>query len=86
MMSSPILPNQLYRHYKDQLYKIITLARSTDFPRHVYVIYQAQYYDFIFGDKCIWSRKIEEFQGEVTVDGKRYKRFELVTTQTPLST
>jgi hypothetical protein len=71
------LPNQIYKHYTHKFYKIITTARSTDNPNNVYVIYEAQYKDEIFGNKCKWSREVNEFMEDIIVKGKIIKRFTL---------
>ncbi len=70
-----IISNQIYRHYKNKLYKIITTARSTTDPNSIHVIYQALYDDKVFGDYCVWSRELSQFIDEVEVDGIRQKRF-----------
>lgn len=68
---------QIYRHYKKKLYKVITVSRSTDDPKHSFVIYQSQYTDKVYGKNCVWSRKLKELQDDVTVNGNVVKRFTL---------
>ena len=72
-----VLHNQIYRHYKGKLYKIITFARSTDNPSEIHVIYQAQYTEPKYGQNCIWSRKLHEFNDDVIINGIKQRRFTL---------
>lgn len=71
-----ILPGQIYRHFKGDYYRILTLAHHTD-TKESLVIYQLLYRK----KKKIWARPFKEFVSEV--DHKKYPqarqryRFEL---------
>jgi len=59
----------LYRHYKNNDYRVITLARHTE-TREVLVVYQA-----LYGERGIWVRPAAMFVETVEVGGKRAPRF-----------
>lgn len=62
-------PGEVYRHFKNGLYKIICTAESTSFGREdiVYINSQGKY----------WTRPASEFLGDVKVEAKSYvPRFE----------
>ncbi len=53
-----------FKHFKGNIYKIVTIAKDADTLEDV-VIYQGCY-----GDKPVWSRKVEEFFS--LVDKEKY--------------
>lgn len=66
-----IIPGAVFRHYKGQEYKIVTLAKNESNEEDV-VVYEA-----LYGDHKIWVRRLESFCDDVTVDNVGRERFSL---------
>lgn len=70
-------PNEIYRHFKGNCYRIMTLATETE-TRQTLVVYQA-----LYGDYQMYARELSMFMSPVDKekypDVKQQWRFELVT-------
>jgi len=73
MSDLPPLPAEpkpgLYRHYKGNDYRVISLARHSE-TREALVVYQA-----LYGERSLWVRPAAMFNETVEVSGKRGPRF-----------
>ena len=73
MSGLPPLPAEpqpgLYRHYKGNDYRVISLARHSE-TREALVVYQA-----LYGERGIWVRPASMFTETVEIGGKRVPRF-----------
>jgi hypothetical protein len=70
----------IYQHYKGKKYKVIALARDTENPELMHVVYQALYDCPTFGPNVIWARPYTMFAENVIIDGKEQERFTLIDT------
>ena len=62
----------IYRHYKGNLYKVLTVAKHSETEEEL-VVYEA-----LYENGGIWARPKKMFLEQVTVDGKTFNRFSLV--------
>jgi len=63
---------QVYRHFKDNYYKIIARCKHTETMEFM-IVYQA-----LYGDNEIWCRPEDMFCDKVEYNGKLVNRFTLM--------
>ncbi len=73
-MSTEIVKNGLYRHYKNKLYRALDVVRHSETLEEL-VLYQALYENKL---GKLWVRPKEMFLEEIEIDGKMRRRFEPV--------
>jgi hypothetical protein len=66
-----------YRHYKGKYYEVLDIVRHSETLEEL-VLYKALY-ESEFGKNTLWVRPKEMFLEEVEIEGRRMKRFELVS-------
>lgn len=76
-MESNIKPGQIYKHYKGDTYKIITLAKNTE-TEELLVIYERQS-DIVHTGWKVWARPISMFLENIEVEGYSGQRFEYIS-------
>lgn len=69
-----VKPNQLYRHYKGTLYKVLDIGKHTETVEEL-VIYQQAYVE----GAQVWVRPLSMFSENVVVDNQVVPRFKLIT-------
>ena len=62
----------IYKHYKGNLYEVLTTARHSETEEWM-VVYKA-----LYGEEGMWVRPYEMFVERVEVEGKLISRFELI--------
>ena len=75
-MEREIKPGQIYKHFKGDLYKIITLAKHTE-SEMMLVVYERQT-DSVHNGWKIWARPESMFLEMIEKDDYKGPRFEYV--------
>lgn len=70
----------IYRHYKGNLYRVLTIGRQSE-DTSVYVVYQGLYDCPDFGPSPVWIRPLSEFIEEIVVGGKHTRRFTFIKSE-----
>ena len=65
-------PQELYRHFKGNLYQIICLAKHSETMEDL-VIYKE-----LFGEGKVWARPASMFYQMVNIDGNLVPRFKFI--------
>ncbi len=64
---------QIYKHYKGFSYQILNIAKHSETLEDM-VVYKA-----LYGEGLVWVRPLSMFEEEIIKDGKKIKRFELIS-------
>lgn len=72
-----IKPNQIWKHYKGDTYKIITLAKHTE-TEEMMVVYERQT-DIVHSGFRIWARPMSMFLDIIDKDDYKGPRFEYIS-------
>ncbi|TET88852.1 MAG: DUF1653 domain-containing protein [Sulfurovum sp.] len=67
-----ILEKGIYRHYKGNLYEVLTTAQHSETEEWM-VVYKA-----LYGGEGMWVRPYEMFTEKVEVEGKKVERFSFI--------
>ena len=66
------LRSGIYKHYKGNLYEVITTAQHSETEEWM-VVYKA-----LYGEEGMWVRPYEMFMEKVEVDGVMVERFKYI--------
>ena len=73
-MQTQIQPGQIWRHYKNKDYRIITVSCSSE-DLTWWVVYEALYDNHV---SKIWHRPLDMFLETIEIDGKVVPRFKCI--------
>lgn len=65
-------PNEIYRHYKGNVYRVLHLAKHTETMEDMVI------YTPVSGEAYVWARPLSMWHETVTVNGAECARFTLV--------
>ena len=66
---------EIYRHFKGNLYQIVTIAEHTETGEQM-VVYQAMY-----GERGVWVRPKSMFEEVIERNGKIFRRFSPISAE-----
>ena len=69
-----VIPNQIYRHYKGNVYRVLHVAKHTETMEDM-VVYTPASGE---GDE-VWARPLSMWHETVTVEGRELPRFALIS-------
>lgn len=75
-MESNIKPGQIYKHYKGDKYKILSLAKHTE-TEELLIVYE-RLTDIVHDGWRIWARPASMFLENINKDGCNGPRFEYI--------
>jgi hypothetical protein len=78
IVSPPIIPNQIYLHYKGQKYRIVCVAKHSETLEDM-VVYEALYENEL---GQFWIRPKKMFEEILNIDGQSTPGFSLLAQQT----
>jgi hypothetical protein len=78
IISPPIVPNQIYLHYKGKKYRIVCVAKHSETLEDM-VVYEALYENEL---GKLWIRPKKMFEEVLNIDGQATPRFRLLPPQT----
>ena len=70
----------IYKHYKGNLYELIDVVRHSETTEEM-VLYKPLYKSKDFPDNKMWVRPKEMFFEDVIIEGKKFPRFEFVSSK-----
>lgn len=73
-LHNQVQPHQIWRHYKNKDYRIITVSRCTE-TLQWYVVYEALYDNEI---STIWHRPLDMFLETIEINGIHVPRFKCI--------
>lgn len=71
-----ITVGEIYRHYSGKLYKVVAIARDSEDPASLQVIYEALYECPTYGKNVLWDRPYAMFVEQVMINGITQQRFQ----------
>ena len=77
-MVSCIEIGSTYVHYSGREYRVLSLARHSENPDELLVVYQGLYDCPSFGKNPVWARPLTMFQEIVVINGTEQPRFKKV--------
>ena len=77
--ASAAVPDGMYRHFKGNFYKVLSIARHSETLEPM-VVYQA-----LYGEGGVWVRPADMWNETIVRDGETFRRFRPVTAEERVS-